>query len=157
MVSDAAIAYQLHDLQPREGKYMCEQCSNAAQSPLFHAAPADCPRATMPANLEQPRAAMVTPDPSRIEGPQLATKKRKKGPKKSKSEAVGEFPCKSQLCGMLHYTTHWGANKHMLIVHPTEGLVPYAKTAARSTAAASSLALEPGTRSSSSLSTRWQL
>jgi hypothetical protein len=65
MMSDSAVVYQLHDLLPREGKYMCEQCSNAVQVPLFHVLPADCPRTTMPVNLEKQRAALVTPDPSR--------------------------------------------------------------------------------------------
>ncbi len=41
MVSDSAVVYHLHDLMPREGKYMCEQCSNALQVPLFHVLPAD--------------------------------------------------------------------------------------------------------------------
>jgi hypothetical protein len=32
MVTDVAVLYELHDLLPREGKYMCEQCSTRRRS-----------------------------------------------------------------------------------------------------------------------------
>ena len=131
MVSDSAVAYQLHDLLPREGKYMCEQCSNALQVPLFHVLPADCPRTTMPVNLEKQRAVLVTPDPSRLEGFQMATKNRPRQPKagqsmrNASSKAAGEFPCKNALCTMLHYRSARGANRHMAKAHKDESLLPY--------------------------------
>jgi hypothetical protein len=127
MVSDCAVAYQLHDLLPREGKYMCEQCSNnALQTPHFHVLSTDCPRTTMPANLEKPRAAFLAPDPSRLEGPQMATKKRPRQPKAVQGvcKAVGEFPCKNALCRMLHYRSAGGANRTMAKAHKDECLLP---------------------------------
>jgi hypothetical protein len=40
----------------RNGYCLRKQCSNALQVPLFHVLPADCPRTTMPLNLEKQRA-----------------------------------------------------------------------------------------------------
>jgi hypothetical protein len=55
MVTDVAVPYQLHDLLPREGKYMCVQCSNTAQEPVVHAHVSECPRSTLPVDLTLPR------------------------------------------------------------------------------------------------------
>jgi hypothetical protein len=41
--------------------------------------------------------------------------------------AVGDFPCKSAFCPMLHYTTAGGSNRHMSALHPEEALEPYPK------------------------------
>jgi hypothetical protein len=40
--------------------------------------------------------------------------------------AVGDFPCKSAFCTMLHYATAGGSN-HMSTLHPEEALEPYPK------------------------------
>jgi hypothetical protein len=61
MVTDVVVLYELHDLLPREGKYMCEQCSNTAQEPLFYAEVSECPRASLPVDLTNVRASSVLP------------------------------------------------------------------------------------------------
>jgi hypothetical protein len=78
MVTDVALPYELHDLLPREGKFMCAQCSNSTQEPVFHVDVGDCPRSTLPVDLTQQRAALATPAPARIQGPQV-TKESKSG------------------------------------------------------------------------------
>ena len=102
MVSEVELPYQLHDLLKRDGKYMCTQCSNTTQVPVFHAEVTDCPCTTAPVNLEAARAAMCIPDPARISGPQVLTQrqhgkqarqKRKRAPPKP----VGLFPCKDHM------------------------------------------------------------
>ena len=71
----------------------------------------------MPVNLEKQRAVLVTPDPSRLEGTQVETKKRPQRPKTGQGDAsakvAGEFPCKSMLslCGKLQYTTAGGESR----------------------------------------------
>jgi hypothetical protein len=80
----------------------------------------------MPVNLEKQRAVLVTPDPSRLEGFQMATKNRPRQPKagqsmrNASSKAAGEFPCKNALCTMLHYRSARGANRHMAKAHKDE-------------------------------------
>ena len=137
-VTDVALPYELHDLLPREGKFMCAQCSNTTQEPVFHEDVGDCPRSTLPVELTQQRAALATPAPARIQGPQV-TKESKGGqpeqpeqPKRKRKAAgdgsdVGEFPCKSALCTKLHYATAGGSNRHMSTLHPEENLEPYPK------------------------------
>ena len=107
MVSEVELPYQLHDLLKRDGKYMCTQCSNTTQVPVFHAELTDCPRKTAPVNLEAARAAMCIPDPARISGPQVLTQrqhgkqarqKRKRAPPKP----VGLFPCKDHMWKNFH-------------------------------------------------------
>jgi hypothetical protein len=132
MVTDAALPYELHDLLPREGKFMCAQCSNTTQEPVFHVDVGDCPRCTLPVDLTQQRVALATPAPARIQGPQV-TKESKSGkpeqPKRKRKAAgdaaVGAFPCKSTFCSKLHYTTAGGSNRHMASKHPLELLQPY--------------------------------
>ena len=97
------------------GKYMCEQCSNALQVPLFHVPPTDCPRIIMPMNLKKQRTVVVTPDPSRLEGSQMATKNRPRQPKagpgqsmrNASSKAVGEFLCKKRAMHNAVQTATW--------------------------------------------------
>jgi hypothetical protein len=132
MVSDLALPYQLHDLLPRVGKYMCAQCSNTAQEPVFHTQVSECPRTTMPVALQ--RAAVASPDAARMQGPQLASKrkgehadqpKRAKRAKGANAAKVGAFPCKATFCTMLHYTTPGGANRHMAAFHADLALEDY--------------------------------
>ena len=133
MVTDVDVQYQLHDLLPREGKYMCAQCSDTAQEPLFHAEVSECPRATLPVDLAQVRAALATPAPERIQGPQLAKKSKSGQPDQPKRKrkavdddrAVGAFPCKAVFCSKLHYKTAGNSNKHMASKHSLEALAPY--------------------------------
>ena len=114
---------------------MCVQCSNTTQEPVFHADVGDCPRSTLPVDLTQQRVALATPASARIQGPQV-TKESKSGkpeqPKRKRKaagdgSAVGDFPCKSAFCTMLHYTTAGGSNRHMSTLHPEEALEPYPK------------------------------
>ena len=47
-VTDVALPYELHDLLPREGKFVCAQCSNSTQEPVFYEDVGDCPHSTSP-------------------------------------------------------------------------------------------------------------
>ena len=143
MVSDLDLPYQLHDLLPRGGKYLCVQCSNTTQEPVFHMKASECPRATMPVDLSQQRATLAEPDPARIRGPQLIKKRkgadaeRSVWPKQAKCSSdakVGTFPCRSAFCNKLHYTTAGGANRHMLAEHALDVLLPSLMTASPSVA-----------------------
>ncbi len=67
LVSDLAVPYQLHDLLSHEGKYMCAQCSNTAQKPVFHAQVSECPRSTLPVDSMLQRVA------ARLAGPRAHT------------------------------------------------------------------------------------
>jgi len=134
MVSDLALPYQLHDLLPREGKYMCVQCSNTTQEPVFHTKASECPRATMPVDLAQQRAVLVSPDPARIQGAQLTKKRnvadagqaaRPKRAKCSSDAKLGAFPCKFAFCDKLHFKTAGGSNRHMAGEHALEALQLY--------------------------------
>ena len=110
MVSDVDVPYQLHDLLPRENKYMCAQCSNTTQEPVFHAEVSECARA--------------------IQGLQLTKTSKSGHPAQPKRQPkvdrpVGAFPCKAALCDKLHYKTAGGSNKHMASNHPRDNLEPY--------------------------------
>ena len=123
MVSDDTIPYKLHDLLPRKGKYMCEQCSNICQQPKFHAEVSECPRQVLPVDMNRNRAMGIEPDPCRISGPQLETKKRKKQCETKKSSSMQDeslqenFPFKHPFCKKLKYKTAVNANKHMEAKH----------------------------------------
>ena len=125
MVSDVELPYQLHDLLKgqRDGRYMCTQCSNTTQAPVFHAKVTDCLRTTIPVNMEGARAAQCIPDPTRISGPQVLTQRQEKNQarkKRSRAEPkpVGPFPCKDNMCEKMYYLTPGGANRHMDQNHP---------------------------------------
>ena len=117
------IPYKLHDLLPRKGKYMCEQCSNICQQPKFHAEVSECPRQVLPVDMNRNRAMGIEPDPCRISGPQLETKKRKKQCETKKSSSMQDeslqenFPFKHPFCKKLKYKTAVNANKHMEAKH----------------------------------------
>jgi hypothetical protein len=112
-------AYTWVDLITRSkpAQLLCQPCSRRADRIVRHAEAGDCEHARKPISLAG------APDPARIVGEQLSTKKGKK-PKKRRvakaARASGQFPCPGRGCLKIYYNRRGDCNRHLREHHKTE-------------------------------------
>jgi hypothetical protein len=121
----------VHDFSPNPvGNIVCHRCSVHRQQLVTHDPKTTCPM-DLPSVTVLDRTNLASPDPSRIQGPQVikASKAKdlagKMAPKPL--QPVGAYPCKDRVvgCSKLHYKFPGACNKHMVRCHPDQALEPY--------------------------------